>query len=63
VKALGNPFSPAIQYCSVEFFSQRCAMQMRFLHSDEMRVQFGDNDAVMLKVTNPLKGQKGNEEA
>lgn len=36
-------------------------MQMRFLHLDEMRVQFGHNDAVMLKVTNLLIGQSMNE--
>lgn len=46
-------------YCGVDFFSQRCAMQMRFLHLDETRVQFGHNDAVMLKVTNPLIRQRG----
>lgn len=59
MKALGNPFSPAIQYCNVDVFSQRCATQIRFLHSDEMRVQFGHNDAVMLKVTKLLIGQIG----
>lgn len=33
-------------------------MQMRFLHLDEMRAQFGCNDAVMFKVTNLLIGQR-----
>lgn len=37
-----------------------CHVNEIFLHLDEMRVQFGDNDAVMLKVTNLIKGQIGN---
>lgn len=61
-RALGNPFSRAMQYCRMEFFSLGCGMQMRFLHLDKMRVQFGRNDAVMLKVTNLLIGRGGSSE-
>lgn len=45
VEALGNPFSPTMQYFRMEFISLRYTMQMRFLHPEKMRVQFGHNDA------------------